>query len=234
MSVDTLLYIPTEMWVPVAVSADLETASERYAASPKNIQKEAVFVQEVATAAEEIIPCYDPNIYRADKASELQEGNCFAKAEVITGILKALNHDSSIMWDGHHASVLWQGRARIWHLDEMGAQLFGNHNFSQNGKHMSQYQKAARQIMAGTTGRAFMTEDDSSPEHIQWEPLVDPINKAGSRYNNPTLILPADEGIRMLGAYGDAKRYKQLKPETWEAISEQILEFIPVHAKVKI
>lgn len=196
----------------------------------------AYIIQDACDFVSAFVPFnYANNIYRAKYAEELM-GNCYAQAEAVASLLNAWGIENNyIFLDNNHASnvVFSPEDNLVYYFDARGLsnavdisereQRLSDFNGSETVLHGEFLKYASTNNSAN--GSYFWVEDDI----VYYRPIVCNIREVSGLENkeNAHIIISAKEGIEMLHAIGDLKRYKTQDPERYEKMWEELIDLIP-------
>lgn len=136
--------------------------------------------------------------YRAGKAIDplYKSGNCFAHAEG-TGVIGQINGlDMRIHFNGRHASTYWYTDDTVWEVDgqlRMAKKRYGD-SAELHAEHLAADQKFGSRMIWNKNDNTF-------------QGIPGPIGDVSLREVEQTIILSVEEGVLMLGAIGDLRRY---------------------------
>lgn len=244
----TEVYQPAPMWEGGVKNDTLEQLAIQLQDPDKVIanEAEAQFATLLAEDAHEQLlakTSFDDSIYgnlsswvyRANRVKAYKKPSCVALAEATAALGGLYNQQLSITWQHNdtpltagHASTLWQAPNTLWDIDGYYATakpifILPDAPDSPEAAPFAQ----AREALSASCGRLAVNTNIVSADYAEWVALPDDLSQAKIPYDMFQVILPAEEGIRMLTAMFDAYRYQKAHPERWEAIRDQVEALVP-------
>ena len=233
LTTDTLQYAPAELWQPPKIGEDLSGFVDEYLIDDgrRRSYLEHKIAGLLVAEQQDQFNIYSTSIYRAQKATELRKGNCYAEAETIIAIGEQLGIDMYLHWTTRprmHASTLWAGKNQVWSLDHNGGKVWGEIEDNEiPDKTTSEHQRTARLLLDQTGGRAFINLSGAKSSDVDFAAIEGELGDNKSPFESFAILLPGEEGVRFLAAMGDRQRYQQTQQDLWQAVGSQVLRFIP-------